>query len=276
MKPLSRVGHMAIASAVGPQRARRLIGRAMDRYERVAFGLDPAFRRNAARLATFRNKHKGERCFVMGNGPSLRKMDLAPLRDEVTFGVNRVFLMADEMGFQPTYFAAINDLVIEQSRDAIAAIRSPKFLTWRARAAFKDDPDAYFLRAKWRYAFSTDASRGIWEGATVTNACLQLAYHMGFSEVVLIGVDHSYSTKGPAHQTVTSQGADPDHFHPDYFGAGFRWQLPDLETSEIAYRLARQAFEADGRRIVDATVDGKLAIFPKANYADLVARRASA
>lgn len=272
MSLLTRAGHRLLVRTLGRERAQRVVGAGMDRVERVTFGLDREFRRNADRLASFRGKHAGERCFIMGNGPSLRKMDLAPLRDEVTFGMNRVFLMKDELGFQPTYFAAINDLVIEQSAKEIRAIDAPKFLTWRARAQFADDPDAYFLRAKWRYAFSTDVSRGIWEGATVTNACLQLAYHMGFQEAILIGVDHSYSAKGPAHQTVTSQGADPDHFHPDYFGAGFRWQLPDLETSEIAYRLARQAFEADGRRVVDATVGGKLTIFPKVDYDEVVGR----
>ena len=85
----------------------------------------------------------------------------------------------------------------------------------------------------------------------MTYVAMQLAYFMGFEEVVLVGVDHSFATKGPAHEVVTSTGADPNHFDPTYFGKGFRWQLPDLETSELAYGLARQVFEADGRRIVD-------------------------
>jgi hypothetical protein len=53
------------------------------------------------------------------------------------------------------------------------------------------------------------------------------------------------------------------------FGKGFRWQLPDLETSEIAYGMARSAFEADGRKVVDATVGGKLTVFPKVDYNSL-------
>ncbi len=68
---------------------------------------------------------------------------------------------------------------------------------------------------------------------------------------------------------MTSEGDDPNHFHPGYFGKGFRWQLPDLDTSEVAYAMARQAYEKDGRRIVDATIGGKLTIFPKVNYDDL-------
>ena len=92
---------------------------------------------------------------------------------------------------------------------------------------------------------------------------MQLAYHLGFTDVILVGVDHSFATQGPANKLVTSQGPDPNHFDPSYFGAGIRWQLPDLEVSEASYRLARQHFEADGRRIRDATVGGKLDRVPE-------------
>ena len=56
-------------------------------------------------------------------------------------------------------------------------------------------------------------------------------------------MDHNFVTQGPANQAVVSQGDDPNHFSPNYFGAGFKWQLPDLEGSERAYRLSpRQAY----------------------------------
>src|SRR3989339_1665212 len=95
---------------------------------------------------------------------------------------------------------------------------------------------------------------------------MQLAYYMGFSEVILIGVDHHFVTQGTPNQEVVSHGADPNHFHPDYFGKGIRWHLPDLERSERSYWMAKHAFEVDGRRIVDATVDGRLNVFPKIDY----------
>ncbi|MCI0892682.1 MAG: hypothetical protein J4N65_09025, partial [Chloroflexi bacterium] len=116
----------------------------------------------------------------------------------------------------------------------------------------------------------------VFEGGTVTYVALQAAYWMGFQEVILVGVDHRYSTAGPANAMVVSQSDDPDHFDPEYFGRGFRWQLPDLEASERSYRLARAAFEADGRRIVDATVGGQLEVFPKIDYKSLFAGQGDA
>ncbi len=76
-------------------------------------------------------------------------------------------------------------------------------------------------------------------------------------------MDHSGSVAGKANSTIVSQGDDPNHFDPRYFGKGFRWQLPDFEMSEIGYQLARQAYEADGRQVLDATIGGKLTVFPK-------------
>jgi hypothetical protein len=106
----------------------------------------------------------------------------------------------------------------------------------------------------------------LWEGATVTFVAMQLAYFMGFKQVILIGVDHNFTSTGKPNTTVVSTGADPNHFHPGYFGKGFRWQLPDLETSEIAYRMAKSAYEKNGREILDATIGGKLTVFPKVNF----------
>ena len=117
--------------------------------------------------------------------------------------------------------------------------------------------------------FARDARGRLWEGATVTYVALQLAFHMGFQQVFLVGVDHHFTTQGQANKTVVSEGDDPNHFSPAYFGRGFRWQLPDLETSEIAYIMARNAYHEAGREVIDATVGGYLHVFPKVDYASL-------
>ena len=92
---------------------------------------------------------------------------------------------------------------------------------------------------------------------------------MGFSQVILIGVDHNFTTKGTPNTTVVSTGDDPNHFNPAYFGKGFRWQLPDLETSELAYCMARDAYAKEGRELLDATEGGKLTVFPKVKFDSL-------
>jgi hypothetical protein len=232
---------------------------------------DHRLRRSSARLAAFHDRHRGERCFILGNGPSLGRTDLGRLRQAVTFGLNRIYLHFPAMGFATTYYVAVNTLVIEQCARDIGRLGMPRFVTWRGRQWIDRSDDVVFLDTDYTgpEVFSTDLSRRVFEGSTVTFVALELAYYMGFSEVILLGVDHSFSTQGRPNTTVVSPGEDSDHFSPLYFGRGFRWQLPDLEASERGYRLARAAFEEDGRRVLDATLGGKLTVFPKVDYESL-------
>ncbi len=222
-------------------------------------------------LLELRDCHRGQRCFIIGNGPSLRQTDLSLLKDEVTFGLNRIYLLFPELGFKTSCLVSVNDLVLEQCAEEIKALEMPKFITWRARRWLSNDPHTVFMDTDYTGLenFSADAAGRVFEGFTVTYVALQLAFHMGFDEVILIGVDHNFTTRGPANATVVSMGDDPNHFTPNYFGKGFKWQLPDLEGSERAYRLAKEAYEKAGRRVVDATVGGKLTVFPKVDYIGL-------
>jgi len=230
----------------------------------------PWRRDTVRRLEALKDSRKGERCFIIGNGPSLKDTDLGKLRSEATLGMNRIYMLFPELGFQTTYFLSVNDLVVEQCAAEIQALKMPRFVSWRSHQWLQPDDDLYFLYSTYTGPrFATDIRGRLWEGATVTYMALQVAYFLGFQQAVLIGVDHNFTTQGKPNTTVVSQGDDPNHFHPGYFGKGFRWQLPDLETSERAYTLARETYAAAGREVLDATVGGKLQIFPKVAYDSL-------
>ncbi len=230
----------------------------------------PWRRDSVRRLALLNNTHINERCFIMGNGPSLAKTDLACLKNEYTIGMNRIYLAFAEMGYETSFYLSVNDLVIEQCAQDIQALKMPKFVSWRSRKWLTPQENLYFLYTTYTGAkFASNVAERLWEGATVTYVALQVAFFLGFSQVILIGVDHSFETKGKPNTTVVSQGDDPNHFHPGYFGKGFRWQLPDLETSESSYRMARAAYEGAGRQVLDATIGGKLTVFPKVDYESL-------
>lgn len=249
-----------------------------------AANLHPLRRASIRWLEAAKDKHHGERAFIIGNGPSLKQTDLSLLRDEQTFGMNRIYLLFPELGFTTRYYLSVNSLVVEQCAEDIRALPMPKFISWRSRGLIQPDSehrngsggkqhaDAPLVFLHTTYTgptFATEATGRLWEGATVTYVALQLAYHLGFEQVILVGVDHSFSTIGKANTTVVSQGEDSNHFDPNYFGKGFRWQLPDLETSERAYRMAREAYAHAGREVLDATIGGQLNVFPKVAYDSL-------
>ena len=215
-------------------------------------------------LAKFRNVHRGQDCFIIGNGPSLNRMDLSRLNDFALFGLNKIHLLMDRTPLDLMYHVCVNPLVMEQSMPEFAKLGCPSFLPFQKA----DSQQRRQSRTHWLYTggaplhFATDVLRPISEGWTVTFVAMQLAYFMGFQTVFLVGVDHSFAAKGRPNETQVMEGDDESHFDPNYF-KGQSWQLPDLEGSELAYRMAKFFFERDGRRVVDATVDGKLQIFDK-------------
>ena len=234
----------------------------------------PWRRESIRRLAALKDVHKGKRAFIIGNGPSLKQTDTSKLKNEITFGMNRIYLAFPAWGFTTSYLCVTNDLVVEQFVDDINALTIPKFIAWRSHHHFNyqlpiTQLPTFIYTTYTGPKFSTDVRGRVWEGATVTNLALQLAFHMGIEKAILIGVDHNFADKGDANKTVVSQGDDPNHFMPNYFGKGVKWQLPDLDTSEIGYALARDAYQHAGRKVVDATVGGKLTIFSKVEYDSL-------
>jgi hypothetical protein len=236
----------------------------------------PTCRSNLHRLREYKDRHRGERCFILGNGPSLRRTNLHLLCNEYTFGLNRVYLLFPELDFTTTYLVTTNALVVEQFGEQLASLPIPKFVEWDGRHYMPPDPNTIFIRRAVKMLlphFSTNPGLWFWEGNTVTYVAMQLAYYMGFDPVILIGVDHHFVTQGAPGALVVSEGDDPNHFAGNYFGSGVRWQLPNLAGSERAYRMAREVFAQDGRQILDATIDGKLQVFPKVDYESLFVGR---
>ena len=204
-------------------------------------------------------------------------MDLSFLRRETTIGLNKIYLGLKRFKFYPRYYVAVNPVVIEQSVEQIKSLNAVKFLSRvAAKHHFTEDALTYLVPT---HAFKLDsngerhsvfcddiATQGMYEGWTVTFAALQIAYFLGFSEVVIIGLDHRFDFEGDPNDRQVLQGEDKNHFDPNYFGGGQSWDTPDLRNSESSYRVARDFFEANGRKIVDATVDGACHVFQKVDY----------
>jgi hypothetical protein len=229
--------------------------------------------RNRAKIEKYKGIHNGERCFIVANGPSLRETNLDLLKDDISFGLNRIYLSFEQTTFRPTYYVAMNELILEQFSEEIQELDIPKFLNWNRRRFFNlENTNIKFLKSKVviKDSFQFDISQPLVIGGTVTFVALQIAYYMGFRKVILIGLDHNYVDKGIPNRTETrSVDVDQSHFNSLYFPKGSKWQLPDLLRSEMDYEIARKAFEKDGREIVDATIDGKCQIFKKVDLITL-------
>ena len=226
---------------------------------------------NRQRLKELRNAHSGYRCFVVANGPSLKHVDFSKLKNEYTIGMNRIYLMDDMNGFVPNYLVCIDKKCqLLQFTKEYDQTQMPSFYNWDMRGLFSKSDNQIFIKIKYSPKFSKDVVKErMGNGKSVTYACIQLAFYLGFEEVYLIGKDHSYNTDEKVGVGVESTGEEGNHFIKGYYKKGMRWDAPDYLSEEYAYKLAREAFEQEGRMIMDATQGGKLDVFEKVDFESL-------
>ena len=240
-------------------------------YRRLRWDLHPQSWRSRRLLRNSRGQYHGRKAVIVCNGPSLLKSDLTLLDGIFTFGLNKINLMFETSTFRPSCIVSVNRLVIEQNRDFFNSTELPLYLCSSAIDIIPPRKNIVFLHTQApQKEFAKNCSMSIYAGHTVTFVALQLAYHLGFNRVALIGCDHNFTVSGYPNQGVKAEGDDINHFHPGYFPDGVTWQLPDLSESEVSYSLAKRAFEENGREIYNATAGGKLEIFPRMSIEDFV------
>jgi len=129
--------------------------------------------------------------------------------------------------------------------------------------------------------FSDDIVTKVSDVRTVTIAALQLAVHLGFNPIYLIGCDTSYvvpaSVEGDATSIdglVSTQDDDPNHFDSSYFGKDRKWHVPHPERMIYHYSQAKAACDQLGVSVYNATVGGRLEVFPRVDYLELFGGKA--
>lgn len=232
-------------------------------FDRLRWDLTFESFRSRRKLKLWKDRHPLAKAIIVCNGPSLLATNLQTIGSIFSFGLNKINLLFDKNDFRPSAIVAINRFVIEQNADYFNETHIPLFLHGKSRELVKPRDNVTFLHASYQPRLARDCSISMHEGFTVTVAAMQLAFHMGFRDVAVIGCDHNFAQKGPSNQIVKSGDTDPSHFDPKYFSGGQKWQLPDLAASEYYYSLASDMFQSFGGRVVNCTVGGKLEIFQR-------------
>jgi len=243
-------------------------------------------------LDDFVGVHKGRRCFVVGNGPSLKSLDMSLLKDEITLGSNKVYLGFKDWGFNFTYWGIIDDRQIEQYPDewenklpkdivkffpfeylkALNLENGCPLNTYHTNYApyphnFIDPkrPKEDFT-AKYMFSEKPDVS---YLGPTVTYTLLQVAVVMGCNPIYLIGTDHRFNITSEDRKRGywTSEKGD-NHFHSGY-SHGKRFNLPEDEKAEAFFNYAAKYCPSLGVTVLNATPGSALKSFPMADFNSL-------
>ncbi len=213
----------------------------------------------------------GRTGIILGNGPSLNRVDFDLIRRVTTIGSNHIHLAAEQYRFLPDIVTCTNLLVLEQAADIYRELdECLVVLPVYAQDLIGEADHIVYLNINHDGDWSDDVVDGASTFATVSYFNLQLAGYLGFETIGLVGFDHAYhQPDGGSHGTViqASDGDDPNHFSPDYF-RNRPWQQADTGAMEAVYATAQRRLAP--RRVINATDGGQLEIFERRSLARLL------
>lgn len=236
-------------------------------------------------MKTLKGIHEGKRCFIIGNGPSLRAGDLEKLKDEFTFAANTIYNIFDRTDWRPTYYLSVDDrtmkvvqgelqnynmghLFLRHDKCILQAPTNQLTKIYISQLLFEVDPKPY---NNTQIYFSEDVSDHFSNGGTVTYEAIQLAVYMGFKEIYLLGIDHHYSAAVDAEGKIVIDKTVKDHFdNTDCLTMGYP---AIIRTAEYAYTIAKEYCDNHGIIIRNATRGGKLEVFERVDFDAIVASK---
>ncbi|MEJ7804909.1 MAG: 6-hydroxymethylpterin diphosphokinase MptE-like protein [Telluria sp.] len=238
----------------------------------IAFRLNRPANKTVSQNARFRDIHAGQRCFIIGTGPSLNQLsgeEIARLKSEVVFGVNSLYKSAIGAELNPQYYTLMDNLYWEQWSSTFEEVsdqyreRQPVFITdVRAKHLVERlvgaHPAVYIYSKKYpTRKMSADIDKNIYAAMNVISYSILSAMHMGFQEIYLLGCDYSaFCTAGKGHcYDDESEVAQSDYNLAFYLR--FYWI-----TTEFHYLIAKLAKEKK-IKVVNATPGSLLDAYPR-------------
>lgn len=230
-------------------------------------------------IKTFKNKYKGKRCFIIGNGPSLAIDDLNKLVNEYTFAANRIYNLLPKTVWRPTYYLSVDRDVMRNSWHELNKYELGElFLATEMSfemSKFKGKATRIFLDNKFHINkyndmsayISEDVSKCFSDGYTVTFVAIQFAIFMGFKEIYLLGMDFNFSTMVDKNGKKVVNKDVKDHFYEKRYKA----TVPCFYDNNLyAYNVAKKYADEHGIKIYNATRGGKLEVFERVDFDEII------
>lgn len=213
------------------------------------------------------------RAFVVGNGPSLNRTSLDLIKDEVSFGVNRVHLIYPRTAWRPTYWVLADrsnstsysqDINFHLHQDYACYVRADiprgaEALMWAREYpnTFIPFPECDHIDSARNPATAWHMDMGYCKFGGSLAVAMQIAVKMRYTPLYLIGCD------------LGIQANRHNHFDPEYVDPDCIKPPADLvvnATLLAMHRIAREEAAKRGIEIFNATDGGVLEVYPRVEY----------
>ncbi len=228
----------------------------------------------------FKNKYFGQRCFIVGLGPSLKIEDLNLLKGEICFASNRVYQLFDKTDWRPVFYCTGDPTFAEIVREDLPVISEECKYVFLGLAHlykygegmanknnvfyYKTIPGTPFDGVRKEYGHfkeKLDLTAEIDSVGTITYEMIEMALFMGFSEIYLIGVDNNYIGGNNYAEGLKAKTGDEK--------ARMGMALTNMEWTR-GYENLQLIAEKKKRRIVNVTRGGNLEVYERAALEDIL------
>jgi hypothetical protein len=230
-----------------------------------------------------KDKHIGQRCFVVGNGPSLNVQNLKLLKDEVAFFVNRAFLHPDYEYIQPTYHIIVDpklqtgewsitflDQIAEKNPNVVFLL-SAKWYNDPKFQPYKKKFNIYWLdlRLIWTRFFNGKINlSNINVCGAVVEVGIVSAIYMGMKEIYFLGVDGNGLCYNLIGQDSHSYGSNPEDLTKDMLTISKDLYFMSMSARKWVY-IANYC-EKIGIKLVNLTAGGIMDICPRKKFEEVL------
>lgn len=250
----------------------------------------------------FKNLHLGERCFIIGNGPSIKTVDFHLLQNEITFTVNQLSRLERFSQLKTNYhlwsderFFHLNkddegDMELLETMLKVKTGDNSPVVFYKTTA--KEMIDSFDLNHMLKIEYYMDGPMGnhcsnieypLTRMMPIFSTCIHyaivIAVYMGFKEIYLLGCDCTGIIN-----TINSRISDSNHFEYAYeitdnekkrmrkvstessIADEFMWYGNLLSTYGVLYDYARN----HGCNLYNATVGSIIENVPRVNLDDVL------
>lgn len=231
-----------------------------------------------------KNRHLGERCFVLGNGPSVRAVDLSRLKGETIISVSNGYLHRDYSEIRPKYHCVpqthppmtdddvarwFGEMDAELGSATLFLNETENQLVCSRKLFERRDVRYLDMRADFDQLSDRqilDLTKPIPRVQSVPVMVLIVAMYLGFKEIYLLGVDHDHFINGTyeyAFELKAQRGKDDSVSSNGEIVISRYDDFQSLARLWRQYRVLREIAAKNDVKIFNATPGGVLDEFQR-------------
>jgi len=236
------------------------------------------------------NAYLGKRCFILGTGPSIKKQNLLPLREEICIAVSNFFVHPDYDHISPRFHCIaphhppiteeawqkwVGEIAVK-TRDSTLLFGLSDLERNRHVERLSTRNQHYLNFEGTLSGIATSGislSRALPPVQSVTVMALYVAIYLGFSKIYLLGCDHDAITHlhTSSHFYDESEHAMVRSGYNENFQADFEACCRDYIQLWQQYKTINNYCAGRQVQIYNATPSSYLDVFPRVLFDDVLA-----